>query len=717
MSDKSRGGILVCALVLGFPMVMACGSDASGGSVGSDSEVADVQVGDTAPVDPAETSIGVDTGPLDDTSPDPTDAPDPPDTPDRTDTSDTRPTDTNTDTASEVEADTAPDPEVDAGCIDDEACDDGEVCTTDRCESDGRCSRTPADGLSCVVDENACTTGDVCRDGACEQGPPAVLDDGNPCTADLCVKGEVTHRGLSEGQCDDGNNCTTDDRCVLGTCVGGPLVECVRPICASSSSCVPGVGCVPVWSPVDAVCDDNDPCTTLDRCHADHTCAGSDAWVDDGDPCTADACDPRTGEVTHTPLDIPECDDEPCVDPPVCIGEVCSDPSFTCVTITRGTLAFEALPALGADGLVHTAGRTVPTDYTAPQNDLRRVGRTYVLRSSDLGIAWGPVPNHANCAFNSGSPIPALDERGWVFTQGDWNDGASDFCASIFAKNQADGTPLWNTQPGGPHPRHLIGLTPTHAVYGGNSGSVRAFDLTTGAITATMNLAVGYSEGGSIVIASNGDAIISQNNHKMERWTLAGSRVWTSTVLRHELHMTLGDHVVGFTSNNSQLTVADGQTGALRWSQPVSTGSGAILSDAGGNLYFGHDGGARSLDAAGQPRWSTALVGVAQAQLLGDDGRFYVRTPSTLYALDMADGTIVWRLDAAPGNITIDGATVPNRFSGTFSLLAGGNLFATDYAGNLYRLDTAIAYASSPWPRPRGNRLNSGRVDHQVPMP
>lgn len=692
---------------------MACGGDAADGRVGVDTAVAEVE--DTAEVDPGDTNaVDADTSDTTDTT-DTVDTADTGTSEDSTpDTSDTSPLDSRSDDS----ADAGPDPEVDAGCIDHEACDDGEVCTSDRCESDGRCSHTPADGLSCVVDENACTTGDLCRDGRCEQGGPATLDDGNPCTADLCVKGEVTHRGLSEGQCDDGNNCTTDDRCVLGVCVGGPLVECVRPVCASSTSCVPGQGCVPVWSPVDAACNDGNPCTTADRCDAAHVCAGSSAaWVDDGDPCTADSCDPLTGEVTHTPLDIPECDEEPCVDPPVCVGEVCADPTFTCVTITRGTLAFEALPALGADGLVHTAGRTVPTDYSAPQNDLRRVGRTYVLRSSDLGIAWGPVPNHANCAFNAGSPTPALDERGWVFTQGDWNDGASDFCASIFAKSQVDGAPLWNTQPGGPHPRHLIGLTPTHAVYGGNGGTVRAFDLTTGAITATMNLAVGYSEGGSIVIASNGDAIISQNNHKMERWTLAGARVWTSTALRHELHMTLGDHIVGFTANNGQLTLADGQTGAARWSQPVATGTGAILSDASGHLYYGHDGGASSRDATGGLRWTTALTGVAQAQLLGDDGRFYVRTPSTLYALDMADGAIVWRLDAAPGNITIDGATVPNRFSGTFSLLEGGNLFATDYGGNIYRLETTIGYAASPWPRPRGNRLNSGRVDHQVPMP
>ncbi len=690
-------------------LLMACGSEASGGKVSADT--ADSNTAETGDIalevgpDTAPDAVGPDTDTTDgisDTTPDTT-----PDT-----------TSTDTSTADTLAPDSGPDVAVDAGCVDHAACDDDELCTVDRCEADGQCSHTSAEGLSCVVDENACTTGDECRAGRCVQGAPADLDDGNPCTSDLCIKGEITHRGFSEGQCDDGNPCTTDDGCLFGVCVGGPLVQCVKPLCASSTSCVPDLGCVPVWSPVDAVCDDGDPCTASDRCGTDHTCAGSATLaVDDEDPCTLDACDPSTGEVTHTPLTTPECDDEPCVDPPVCVDGECSDPTWTCTTITRGTLALEALPALGADGLLHTAGRTVPADYTAPQNDLRRVGRTYVLRSSDLGVEWGPVPNHANCGFNSGSPIPALDERGWVFTQGDWNDGASDFCASIFAKDQDDGTPLWNTQPGGPHPRHTIALGTTHAIYGGNSGSVRAFELVTGNITATMNLAAGYSEGGSIVLTSNGDAIISQRTHKMERWTLAGTRVWTSTALRHELHMTMGDNVVGFDGTGAEVIYADGDDGAESWSYPVSTGVGAILTDAEGHLFFGHDGGAMSLDDEGQLRWATALVGVVHAQLLGDDDRFYVRTDTTLYALNTDDGAIAWRLDVAAGNITLDGVTVPNRFSGTFSLLQGGDLFATDYAGNMYRLETGLGYAAAPWPRPRGNRLNSGRVDHLVPMP
>ena len=74
-------------------------------------------------------------------------------------------------------------------------------------------------------------------------------------------KGVVEHEPLLEGQCDDGDNCTTADYCFLGTCVGGNQVQCVVTVCASSASCVTGQGCVSVWKPEGAVCNDGNPCT------------------------------------------------------------------------------------------------------------------------------------------------------------------------------------------------------------------------------------------------------------------------------------------------------------------------------------------------------------------------------------------------------------------------------------------------------------------------
>ena len=150
------------------------------------------------------------------------------------------------------------------------------------------------------------------------------LDDKNPCTLDTCEKGQVEHIALSGGQCDDGNECTIDDFCHLSTCTGGPLIECVKPGCASSVSCVQGEGCVPVWMPGGSPCNDNRACTEGDICNANHSCVGtSDALCDDGNPCTADSCDTLTDACRHLAVDG-VCDDgDPCTDTSACTNGEC----------------------------------------------------------------------------------------------------------------------------------------------------------------------------------------------------------------------------------------------------------------------------------------------------------------------------------------------------------------------------------------------------------
>ena len=446
------------------------------------------------------------------------------------------------------------------------------------------------------------------------------------------------------------------------------------------SPCAEGDACTALCE--GTPCDDGDPCTSGDTC-AGGACVGSGGdCPDDGDPCTAEAC--TEGGCEHV---------------------------WTCVETVDGAITYEVVPALDDDGLLHTGGRGVPVGANGS-------GRAYALRSSDLGVEWGPVQLSAACP-NTGSPLPAVhDDFGYVFTNGDWNDGSSDACAALFAKRTDTAALVWNQQPGGPHPRHPIALSDTHAYYGGWAGSIRAFDIATGAITGTMNLAVGSSQGGGLVLTSNDDMIASQNGYKVERWTPAGARVWTSTALKNDLHMTLGDDVVGWNPTSDALIYVDGATGQQVWSAAAPGGNGAILTAADGALYYGHGDGAASVDADGLARWSTPLGASAAAQLLGDDGLFYVRTWSTLFALDTADGAVVWRLDAVSGQVSINGVMTDNGFAGTFGLLAGGDLFGSDYAGRTYRLATAgLDYAAAPWARPRGNRRNSAKIWDVAPLP
>ncbi|MCA9517257.1 MAG: hypothetical protein KC635_20095, partial [Myxococcales bacterium] len=86
----------------------------------------------------------------------------------------------------------------------------------------------------CLDDPASCDDGDACNGveacdaaGACVAGTPPTVDDGDPCTIDACdpVDG-VTHAPATGMACDDGDDCTAEDACSDGACVGAPVPGC-----------------------------------------------------------------------------------------------------------------------------------------------------------------------------------------------------------------------------------------------------------------------------------------------------------------------------------------------------------------------------------------------------------------------------------------------------------------------------------------------------------
>lgn len=77
--------------------------------------------------------------------------------------------------------------------------DDGNPCTDDSCDPLTGVSHAPAiSGTSCA-DADACNGDETC-DGAssCIAGVPPMIDDGDPCTVDMCRPGiGVTHHACS----------------------------------------------------------------------------------------------------------------------------------------------------------------------------------------------------------------------------------------------------------------------------------------------------------------------------------------------------------------------------------------------------------------------------------------------------------------------------------------------------------------------------------------
>lgn len=172
--------------------------------------------------------------------------------------------------------------EVRRGCFIDGRCwDNGETNPSNPCL---RCSREMelswSDATSCE-DGLFCTTSDTCRDGVCIGGGPRGCDDGNACTSDACNEATdaCDHAPDADADgvaCDDADACTSGGSCRGGACEPGATVACVEEPDDPCTvlACNPATGaCEP--SPVpDSICDDGNCCTSDDRCTATGECRG-----------------------------------------------------------------------------------------------------------------------------------------------------------------------------------------------------------------------------------------------------------------------------------------------------------------------------------------------------------------------------------------------------------------------------------------------------------
>ena len=171
-------------------------------------------------------------------------------------------------------------------------------------------------------------------------------EDGNGCTTDrfdpqlgICVH-------VAEPlPCDDFNECTMQDACVEGICLGRGT-NCDDQNVCTEDLCDPRQGCVHRLS---ASCNDGDPCT-IDTCDPITGC--QHALADQGTPCGFEQCMPaicdRFGLCQPIPEDqvngTPCRDNNPCNDPTnpenpelpdQCLNSVCGTP------LGLGDLQFE----------------------------------------------------------------------------------------------------------------------------------------------------------------------------------------------------------------------------------------------------------------------------------------------------------------------------------------------------------------------------------------
>ncbi len=175
--------------------------------------------------------------------------------------------------------------------------DDGNRCTLARCDAHaGVVVENAPFGTSCA-DQDPCNGVEICNEGQCVATPVIGLDDGNPCTIDLCAGNGVVSHNLApvDTPCSIAGFCGNSGRCdSSGACKGavqGDLLDTGDPCIVGT--CDPATGVVSeVAAPPGTPCDDGDACTTGDGCNAEGQCLGrSDvSGIDDHNPCTLDTC-------------------------------------------------------------------------------------------------------------------------------------------------------------------------------------------------------------------------------------------------------------------------------------------------------------------------------------------------------------------------------------------------------------------------------------------
>jgi cysteine-rich repeat protein len=215
------------------------------------------------------------------------------------------------------------------------ACDDGNVCTTDGCQPGAGCTHTPA--AAACDDSNPCTALDLCSNGICLGTAMTDCGDGNLCTDDSCDPLSGCVHAANANPCDDKDLCTINDTCSDKVCAGAAPLPCEDANSCTQDGCDPAIGCL--HTPVEGECNDGNACTTKDVCAAGK-CQGSvPPDCSDGKACTTDSCEPLQG-CLHTPV-APCCGNgvteagEECDDGNVAGGDGCSaackaEPQLSC---------------------------------------------------------------------------------------------------------------------------------------------------------------------------------------------------------------------------------------------------------------------------------------------------------------------------------------------------------------------------------------------------
>ena len=157
-------------------------------------------------------------------------------------------------------------------------------------------------------------------DGSVDEGGVSLCDDANYCTIDACGgPSGCSHSSVPDGAiCTDLDECTRQDTCQAGACVGAQPVFCGTPaVCWTASTCRPSTGLCTSTRPLPdgTSCDDGDSCTSADHCQAG-ACVGTglqNVFTIEVDPSQISLHNHKMVAVAVTPHWLTSCPTDPVI--------------------------------------------------------------------------------------------------------------------------------------------------------------------------------------------------------------------------------------------------------------------------------------------------------------------------------------------------------------------------------------------------------------------